>query len=260
MQEGRKTRDIVELALLYVGVPAVTLYPLGFTALGIQLWRDPFFPYTDFTTVWEAVSLIHQTVVIATGIKLIYLSLVATALGMGIASLTLSFLRRRKGGAGGMDTRESRNGRLWSLLLFVFLPVAALLIWSTTPIDGWNDAGYLAASVLLSSGGGALVSYASMRGRTEWFFPALVVAYMGAILAALCIAALWTPGLPLVEIDAESGNPPSDCSEATGKTFVKLAEGLQHWHLYNQDGLFAVPHDELHLIEYKHCPEYLYRN
>jgi len=260
MQEGRKTRDIVEIALLYVGVPAVTLYPLGFTALGIQLWRDPFFPYTDFTTVWEAVSLIHQTVVIATGIKLIYLSLVATALGMGIASLTLTFLRGRKSRPDDKDISENWNGRLWSVLLFVLLPVAALLIWSTTPIDGWNDAGYLAAFVLLSSGGGALMSYASMRGRTEWFFPTLVVAYMGAILAALCIAALWTPGLPLVEIDTEASNPQSACSEATGKTFVKLAEGLQHWHLYNQDGLFAVPHDELHLIEYKHCREYLYRN
>src|SRR4051812_9807026 len=110
MQEGRKPRDFVELALLYVGVPAVTLYPLGFIALGIQLWRDPFFPYTDFTTVWEALSLVHKTVVIATGIKLVYLSLVSTALGVGIASLTLAFLRRRKSGSDGNGTRESRNG------------------------------------------------------------------------------------------------------------------------------------------------------
>src|SRR5215208_1212986 len=131
MQEGRKPRDIVELALLYVGVPAVTLYPLGFTALGIQLWRDPFFPYTDFTTVWEALSLIRQTVVIATGIKLIYLSLVASALGMGIASVTLAFLERRKSRPEGKHTREGLNDHHLSLLLFVFVPVAALLIWST---------------------------------------------------------------------------------------------------------------------------------
>jgi hypothetical protein len=146
------------------------------------------------------------------------------------------------------------------LLLFVFLPVAAFLIWSTTPIDGWNDAGYLAAFVVLSSGGVALVGYARMRERHEWFFPSLIVAYIGAVVATLCIAALWTPGLSIVEIDTEADNPQSDCSEATGKTFVKLSEGLQHWHLYNQDGLFAVPHDDLHLIEYKHCPEYLYRD
>jgi hypothetical protein len=62
----------VEGGLLYIGIPAVTLYPLGFIALGIQLWRDPSFPYHDFTTIWEAVSLIPQTVVVATGIRLIY--------------------------------------------------------------------------------------------------------------------------------------------------------------------------------------------
>ena len=60
MQAGTKTRDIVEVALLYVAVPAVTLYPLGFVGLGLQLWRDLFFPYTDFTAIWEAVSLISQ--------------------------------------------------------------------------------------------------------------------------------------------------------------------------------------------------------
>jgi hypothetical protein len=56
-QGGIKPRDLVEGGLLYKGIPAVTLYPLGFVALGIQLWRDPSFPYHDFTTIWEAVSL-----------------------------------------------------------------------------------------------------------------------------------------------------------------------------------------------------------
>ena len=30
-----KVKDIVEAALLYVGVPAITLHPLGFVALGL---------------------------------------------------------------------------------------------------------------------------------------------------------------------------------------------------------------------------------
>jgi hypothetical protein len=30
-----KVKDIVEAALLYVGVPAITLYLLGFVALGL---------------------------------------------------------------------------------------------------------------------------------------------------------------------------------------------------------------------------------
>jgi hypothetical protein len=86
-QGGIKPRDLVEGGLLYIGIPAVTLYPLGFVALGVQLWRDPSFPYHDFTTIWEAVSLIPQTVVVATGIRLIYTSLIATILGAAIGGV-----------------------------------------------------------------------------------------------------------------------------------------------------------------------------
>src|SRR5215203_2733740 len=89
-----KFRDIVELALLYIGIPAITLYPLGFLALGIQMWRDPFFPYYDFAAVWNAVSVVHHTIVIGTGVELLYLSIISTLLGVGIASLTFHFLRR----------------------------------------------------------------------------------------------------------------------------------------------------------------------
>jgi hypothetical protein len=64
-----KVKEIVEAALLYVGVPAITLYPLGFVALGLQMWRDPFFPYADFGPIWDAVSLVPRTVVIGTGVS-----------------------------------------------------------------------------------------------------------------------------------------------------------------------------------------------
>jgi hypothetical protein len=33
-----------------------------------------------------------------------------------------------------------------------------------------------------------------------------------------------------------------------------------YWHVYNQDGLFAIPHEDLRRVAYKHCPEYLQRN
>ena len=50
-------RDILGGALFYIGIPAVTLYPLGFIALSLQLWRDSDFPYNwafrgfDFTMI-----------------------------------------------------------------------------------------------------------------------------------------------------------------------------------------------------------------
>ena len=53
-------RDLVQSLLFYVGIPAFTLYPLGFAALAIQLWNDPLFPYYDFDTVWYAVTLVPK--------------------------------------------------------------------------------------------------------------------------------------------------------------------------------------------------------
>ena len=43
-----KVKEVVEAALLYIGIPAITLYPLGFVALELQMWRDPFSSSADF--------------------------------------------------------------------------------------------------------------------------------------------------------------------------------------------------------------------
>jgi hypothetical protein len=110
-----KVKDLVEVALLYVGIPAVALYPLGFVGLLIQLWRDDFFPYQNFNTIWNAVAPIPNTVVVGTGIELLYLSLVSTLVGLGVASLTLNFLHRRHAYAEEPESRRS----LWSLYLLV---------------------------------------------------------------------------------------------------------------------------------------------
>jgi len=59
-----KVKDLVEVGLLYVGVPAVTLYPLGFVGTFVQMWRDEFFPYYDFNIVWNAVAMVPNTVVV----------------------------------------------------------------------------------------------------------------------------------------------------------------------------------------------------
>jgi ABC-type phosphate/phosphonate transport system permease subunit len=88
-------KDLVQSLLFYVGIPAVTLYPLGFAALAIQLWNDPLFPYYDFDTVWYAVTLVPKTQVVGTALKLIFISLVATAVGVGIALRVARSVRRR---------------------------------------------------------------------------------------------------------------------------------------------------------------------
>ena len=48
---------------------------------------------------------------------------------------------------------------------------------------------------------------------------------MAAVLAALAVAALDTPTLPLVEINAQLGDEVTDCFELPlDRTFVKISE------------------------------------
>ena len=101
----------MEGGLLYIGIPAVTLYPLGFIALGIQLCRDPSFPYHDVTTIWEAVSLIPQTVVVATGIRLIYTSLIAAICVAAVVGLLVTLVLWRPEKAGEKRLDVSQPGR-----------------------------------------------------------------------------------------------------------------------------------------------------
>ena len=88
MEQGEKrVRSVAESALFYVGIPAAALYPLGVLGTGIQLWRDPMFPYTRLDTVWVAVSLVPERVVVGTGIRLLFLALVSVAFAVGVSVL-----------------------------------------------------------------------------------------------------------------------------------------------------------------------------
>jgi hypothetical protein len=269
-QGSIKPRDLVEGGLLYIGIPAVTLYPLGFIALGVQLWRDPSFPYHDFTTIWEAVSLIPQRVVVATGIRLIYTSLIATILGAAVIGLFFELLlwRHKSTGEEGsrLDSLSQSNHR-WSLPLLLLLPlmVSPLLIRGDLPIDSRPDydAFYVTGFIIFALVGGGIFNFVRSRRRDDWFILGLGTAYTAAIFAAMCLAATQTPALSLVRVHVpEHGVSGAEaCSEDFhGNTYVKLEEGLFYWHLYNNEGLFAIPETELHRIEYVHCTELLDRN
>lgn len=149
-----KFKDTVELGLLYVGVPALTLYPLGFVGLGIELWRDPFFPYYDFLGVYNAVALVPNTVVAGTGVKLLYLSVISTLIGAVFASLTFRLIAARSK----REESESPRGRAgaWSFLLLVLLPVAAILTYYQVTVEGWDDAPYVAGFLVFSIAGAYL--------------------------------------------------------------------------------------------------------
>ena len=100
-----------------------------------------------------------------------------------------------------------------------------------------------------------MVGVLRARGSESLFPTGLAVAYAGAVLAALCFAAINPPTLPLVRIDSQFGAAPS-CAKMTDKTFVVLAAGSSYWHVFNAEGLYAVDREQLKLVEYQHCPWY----
>jgi len=75
------------------------------------------------------------------------------------------------------------------------------------------------------------------------------------VLAALCFAAINPPTLPLVRIDSQFGAATS-CAKMTDETFVVSAAGSSYWHVFNQEGLYAVDRERLELVQYQHCPWY----
>jgi hypothetical protein len=97
--DKRSLKGILGGALFYFGIPAATLYPLGFMALSLQLWRAPNFPYDwassglNFAMIWYAASLVPKVVVIGTGVRLLFIALLSTILSMSLASITLHLLR-----------------------------------------------------------------------------------------------------------------------------------------------------------------------
>ena len=84
-----RVRSLAEAVLFYVGIPAALLYPLGVLGVGLQLSKDPLFPYSRLDTVWIAVSLVPERVVIGTGIRLLFFALVSTAFGIGVSVLVV---------------------------------------------------------------------------------------------------------------------------------------------------------------------------
>ena len=90
-----KARDLLEAVLFYVGVPAATLYPLGFMGVFLQLWTDQFFPYYDYKTLWDAVATIPKAEVVGTGMVLLSLSLIASMLSAGVGWLTFSIFHEQ---------------------------------------------------------------------------------------------------------------------------------------------------------------------
>jgi uncharacterized membrane protein YeaQ/YmgE (transglycosylase-associated protein family) len=141
------------------------------------------------------------------------------------------------------------------------LPVAILSAVGEVNFDQPVDFIFLFGFILFSCGGGALAGYIREHRYPRGPFSGLVVAYIGAILAALCISALSDPALPQVQIETVKVGAPLDCSEASDKQrFVMLSQSGPYLYVYNKEGLFAFTMDTTQHIRYRdtlitECPE-----
>ncbi len=100
-----------------------------------------------------------------------------------------------------------------------------------------------------------MIGHVRLRGHDEWFFPGLAAAYAATVLAAVCIAALDTPTLPLVEIRAESDTIPNCLDLPTYRVFVKVSEAPNLLYLYNESGFFAFSVFDVQPLRYhQDCP------
>lgn len=253
-------RHTLEGALFYVGIPTVTLYPLGFVGLGLQMRSDPFFPYSHLGTVWDALSLVPQMEVIGTGVWLLYLSLISLALGVGVATLVVRVFLLLGGVPAGQSAVAAPGRRGWMVYLLLLVPVAVLLVWNSVTLRGWHDLMFFIRFLVLSAGGGIVVGFIRLRGRRRQFFTGLGVAYVGSIVGALSLASTQTPQLPLVEIEVDRGAL-HECSEVpVDNLFVMLDETDEYWYVYNEEGLFGLRKEDTGDIRFLECEGYLERD
>lgn len=254
-----KVRSIAESVLFYVGIPAATLYPLGFLGLGIQMWRDPLFPYSRLDSVWQAVSLVPEMSVIGTGLRLLFHALVSTAFGVGVSVLVVrGFILL--GREPGQDSAVVPGRRGWMLYVLLLIPAAVVVLWSSVRVNSAADLAYFVGFFVFSAGAGLVIGYVRWRSDEERWYESVLAAYAVAIIAAVCLAASQTPPLPLVEIEADRVAP-RPCSEVPAEDmFVMLDRSDSFLYLYNNEGLLSLPDDEAQTVLFRECQGYLDRD
>jgi hypothetical protein len=256
----KKVRTFAEAALFYVGIPAAALYPLGVLGVGIQLWRDPLFPYARLDTVWIAVSLVPERVVIGTGIRLLLFALVSTAFAIGVSVLLVrGFILLGRTPAEASAVLPGRRG--WMLYLLLLMPLAVVVLWSSVRVNGATELAYFVGFFAFSAAAGLVFGWVRWASTAERFYLTMVVAYLGGVAAAICLAATQTPPLPLVEIRAER-NATLACKEVPTKDiFVMLDRGDSFLYLYNnEEGLLSLPEGKAETVRFRECQGYLDRD
>jgi hypothetical protein len=261
MEQGEKrVRSFAESVLFYVGFPVAALYPLGVLGVGIQLWRDPLFPYTRLDTVWVAVSLVPERVVIGTGIRLLLFALVSAAFGVGVSVLLVrGLLLLGRNPAEASDVGKG-GPRRWMPYLLLVMPLSVVVLWKSVRVSDATELAYFVGFFVFSAAAGLAFGWMRWASSAERFYLTMAAAYLGGVAAAICLAATQTPPLPLVETRADK-NATLACKEVPTKDmFVMLDRGDSYLYLYNKKGLLSLPEGDAETVRFRECQGYLDRD
>jgi hypothetical protein len=256
----KKVRSFAESAIFYVGIPAALLYPLGVLGVGLQMSKDPLFPYSRLDTVWTAVSLVPEKVVIGMGIRLLFFALVSTAFGIGLSVLVvrgLILLGREPAEASAVGKGGPRR---WMLYLLLLMPLAVVGIWTSVRVSNATELAYFIGFFVFSAAAGLAIGYVRWMSAESSYYLSVLAAYVGGIAAAICLAASQTPPLPLVEIRADR-NTPLACSKVPAEDmYVMLDRSDSFLYLYNNQGLLSLPEGDAETVRFRECQGYLDRD
>jgi hypothetical protein len=259
-RQEKKVRGLAESMLFYVGIPGALLYPLGVLGVGIQLWRDPLFPYSRLDTVWIAVSLVPEKAVIWMGIKLLFFALVSTAFGVGVSVLVVWGLFRLGREPAEVSAVRKGGPRRWMLYLLLLMPVAVVVLWNSVRVNDATELALFIGFFVFSAGAGLVIGYVRWISAEQSWVLSVLAAYVGGVAAAACLAATQTPPLPLVQIRADR-DAPLACSEVpTNDMFVMLDRYDSFLYVYSKEGLLSLPEGEAETMRFRECQGYLDRD
>lgn len=283
----RSFRSLAENFAVFIGIPALTLYPLGFVSLWIQLMAAPYFPYAlDRQMAWYAASLVDRTVVIGTGVHVLFLSLGATGFLAGFFFFLLALLRGILGLFGRrQNERQTSADRRWTLLrrsLF-FLLVLGLGMYVIVVNQIPTRLAYmfyafsspeiqtnlvlrnkvvfklvcLLVAVLLIVVIGSIAARHLMRQSRRPSYPRLGVAYVGIVLAASLLAGSEYPSLPTVQfyetpVAAQDRQfLPDPYATLSTPAYTVLSSREELWYVFaGAEGVIAVPIQDVAVAEF----------
>lgn len=239
---------------VFTPITAVIIYPLGFLALCLQIYRDPSFPSSDLYMAWYATSVIPHMVIFSTAVHVLFLSLISSYVGLCLSTVFLALMRHL---LKGQQSVLGRQQWLWRLFIGVGLPLAILYMQpAILRLDihsEWPERDYLFISLalLLSLGVGILVGFLRIVCQGQQLWRGLGIAYGGAVVAALCFAFVEYPALPLAEFtprsEGESIYTPRGRSPE--EVFQLLGNSGGRWYGYNTvSGIVSISESEVETI------------